>query len=185
MLNRNFAPFPILVTERLILRQLVTDDEKEIFTLRSDREINKYLDRKASKTIGDARNFINMINENIVKNDAVYWAITLKNKNTLAGTICLFGFSEENSKCEMGYELLTDFQGQGIMKEAVEKVIDYAFNTIKVEEIQAFPHRDNQRSIKLLEQFSFKNLNEPDVTGPAVVCYQLTNAYFSRLRHIS
>jgi ribosomal-protein-alanine N-acetyltransferase len=171
MLNGTFTPFPILTTERLTLRQLVINDEQEIFTLRSDSEINKYLDRQISNTIDDARDFINKI----TRSDSLYWAITLSDKNVLIGTICLFGFSDENYKCEIGYELLTNFQGQGIMKEAVEKVIDYAFNTIKVKKIEAFMHRDNLSSIKLLEKFSFRNSNEPDNTNPDLICYYLTN----------
>jgi len=173
MLNRIFTPFPILKTERLTLRQLVINDEQEIFILRSDSEINKYLARQIANTIDDARNFINKVNENIAKNDSLYWAITFSNKNILVGTICLFSFSDENGTCEIGYELLTNFQGQGIMKEAVEKVIDYAFNTIKVQKIEAFFQRDNQSSIKLLEKFSFRNSNEPDKTDPEVICYHL------------
>ena len=176
MLNRSFTPFPILITERLTLRQLVISDEQEIFTLRSDSEINKYLDRQVSNTIEDARNFINKVNENINKNDSLYWAITLSDGNILVGTICLFGFSDENGECEIGYELLTNFQGQGIMKEAAEKVIDYALNTIKVQKIEAFLHRDNKSSIKLLEKFAFRNSNEPDETNPDLICYQLTNS---------
>ena len=176
MLNRNFKPFPILATERLTLRQLLITDEQEIFTLRSDREINKYLDRQVSKTVDDARNFINMINGNIHKNDSIYWAITLRDRNILVGTICLFGFSDEDNKCEIGYEILTNFQGQGIMSEAAEKVIDFAFNTNKVQKIEAFLHKDNQRSIKLLEKLSFRNSNEPDKTNPELICFNLTNS---------
>jgi len=176
MLNRTFAPFPILTTERLTLRQLIISDDQEIFTLRSDGEINKYLDRQLSNTIDDARNFINKISEHVNKNDSIYWAITFSDRKQLVGTICLFGFSDESRSCEIGYELLTNFQGQGIMKEAAEKVIDYAFNTIKVKKIEAFFHRDNQRSIKLLEKFSFRNSNEPDKTNPDLICYHLTNS---------
>ena len=171
MLNGTFTPFPILTTERITLRQLLINDEQEIFTLRSDSEINKYLDRQISNTIDDARNFIIKIN----KSGSLYWAVALSDKNILVGTICLFGFSDENYKCEIGYELLTNFQGQGIMKEAVEKVIDYAFNTIKVKKIEAFMHRDNLSSIKLLEKFSFRNSNEPDKTNPELICYNLIN----------
>ena len=176
MLNKIFTSFPILTTERLTLRQLVITDEQEIFTLRSDSEINKYLDRQISNTIDEARNFINTVNENINKNDSLYWAITLSDKNILIGTICLFAFSDENYKCEIGYELLTNFQGQGIMKEAAEKVIDYAFNTIKVRKIEAFFHRDNQSSIKLLEKLSFRNSNKPDEANPDLIYYHLTNS---------
>jgi [ribosomal protein S5]-alanine N-acetyltransferase len=176
MLNRSFTPFPILTTERLTLRQPLINDEQDIFTLRSDSEINKYLDRQVSNTIDDARNFISKVNENINKNDSLYWAITLSDRNILVGTICLFGFSDENDNCEIGYELLTNFQGQGIMKEAAEKVIGYAFKTIKVKKIEASLHRDNQSSIKLLEKLSFRNANEPDKTNPDLICYHLTNS---------
>lgn len=176
MLNKNFTPFPILTTERLVLRQLQINDEQEIFTLRSDSEINKYLDRQVSNTIDDARNFIDKVVENINKNDSLYWAITLSDVNILVGTICLFGFSDENDKCEIGYELLTNFQRQGIMKEASEKVIDYALNTIKIQKIEAFIHRDNQSSIKLLEKLSFRNSNESDKTNPELICFYLTNS---------
>lgn len=175
MLTRIFTPFPILTTERLTLRQLLINDEHEIFTLRSDSEINKYLDRQLSNTIDDARNFIIKVNENINKNVALYWAITFSDRNRLVGTICLYGFSDENDNCEIGYELLTNFQGKGIMKEAVEKVIDYAFNTIKVEKIKAFFHRDNQRSINLLEKVSFSSSNKSDETNPELICYHLSN----------
>ena len=176
MLNRTFTPFPILTTERLTLRQLVINDEQEIFTLRSDGEINKYLDRQVSKTIADARGFIDKVNDNINKNDSLYWAITLSDGNILVGTICLYGFSDENGSCEIGYELLSKFQGQGIMQEAAEKVIEYSFNIIRVEKIEAFFHRDNQSSIKLLEKFSFRDSNEPDKTNPDLICYYLTNS---------
>ena len=177
MLNRSFTPFPILTTERLTLRQLLHKDAQEIFTLRSDSEINKYLDRQLSHTIDDARDFINRVTENINKNTSIYWAITLIDSNILVGTICLFGFSDDNYKCEIGYELLTNFQGQGIMKEAAEKVIAYAFNTIKVQKLEAIFHRDNQRSINLLEKLLFRNSNESDKTNPELICYHLSNPF--------
>ena len=175
MLNKTFTPFPILTTERLTLRQLGINDEQGIFTLRSDSEINKYLDRQIANTIDDARNFINKVNENINKNNSIYWAITFSDKNILVGTICLFSFSDEDDKCEIGYELLTNFQGQGIMTEAVEKVIDYAFNTIGVQQIEASFHKDNLRSIKLLEKFLFKNANEADKANPDLIYYSLVD----------
>ena len=61
------------------------------------------------------------------------------------------------------------------MKEAVEKVIEYAFNTIRVQKIEAFFHRDNQRSIKLLEKLSFRDSNEPVEAYPDLIYYYLTN----------
>lgn len=176
MVDLTPASFPILITERLTLRPLEISDVQEIFTLRSDSEINKYLNRQPSNTIDDARNFIIKINENTGNNGSLYWAITFTGNNLLLGTICLFGFSDENNKCEVGYELLTNFQKQGIMKEALEKVIEYAFNIINVQKIEAFIHRDNEQSLKLMDKLSFRNSNKFDETNPDLVCYHLTNS---------
>src|SRR6185437_15822575 len=131
MINKNSTPFPTLATERLILRQLFESDVEEIFLLRSDPIINKYLDRQPSKTLEDSLAFI----KNIRNNEVLYWAITLASREKLIGTICLFDISEELKKAEIGYELLSDYQGQGIMSEATKKIIDYAYHALGLKTI--------------------------------------------------
>lgn len=176
MVNRNLTSFPILATERLTLRQLSTDDQQNIFALRSDTEINKYLEREPSKTIEDAINFINKVNDNIQKSNSIYWVITLTKTKTFVGTICLFDFSNENS-CEIGYELMTKFQCQGIMKEATEKVIDYAFQTLQFQKIVALAHNRNQNSIKLLTKFNFLQSLEMNKENPDFNIFTLTTIH--------
>lgn len=70
--EKKFKPFPVLKTERLILRKLASDDANEIFALRSSDLVNKYLDRKPSNSIDNAKNFIQAINKNIESNDSFY-----------------------------------------------------------------------------------------------------------------
>lgn len=154
MKNR-FNPFPTLTTGRLTLRQLSIDDKDAIFALRSDPEINKFLGRAPSKNIDDAINFINNINDNIKQNNSIYWVITLRETNTFVGTICLFDFSIEKNTCEIGYELITKFQGKGIMKEAIQVVIEHAFQKLTVQKIIACTHIGNQGSTKLLRNCNF------------------------------
>jgi ribosomal-protein-alanine N-acetyltransferase len=154
--QRIFTPFPVLKTQRLVLRQLTPGDDQEIFLLRSDENINRYLDRKPAKSIEDARKFIKNINTSIQTNDSIYWGISLDVKQPLIGTVCLFDFSADNSKAEIGYELLPGFQRQGIMQEAVSIVIDYALNQLKLIDIEAVSHSENQHSVRLLEKFNFK-----------------------------
>jgi len=174
MVNRNFTPFPILTTGRLTLRQLSIDDKQDIFALRSDTEINKYLDREPSKTIDDAINFIRKVNDNIKNNNSVYWVISLTSTKTFVGTICLFDFSDEKNSCEIGYELMTKFQGQGIMKEAVQVVIDYAFRTLKFKKIIASTHYENLNSTNLLLKFNFVKSLETDKENPDLNIFTLT-----------
>ena len=176
MTNINFKPFPVLTTESLTFRQPSTDDQRDVLALRSDPEINKYLGRQPSKTIEDAINFINKVNENIEKNNSIYWVITFTKTKEFVGTICLFDFSNEKNSCEIGYELMTKFQRQGIMKEATKKIIDYAFHTMQFQKIVAFTHNDNQNSTKLLEKFDFKKSVEADKENPDLNIFTLTNS---------
>ena len=155
-MGKNFTPFPVLKTERLTLRQLKSSDAEEIFTLRSNDIVNKYLDRKPSKSIDDAKNFINAIDENIQRNNSIYWAITLNGIDKLIGTICLFDFSNDHSKAEIGYELLPGFQGKGIMREATLKVIDFGIHHMGLTSIEACTHSENESSTSLLEKLDFK-----------------------------
>jgi ribosomal-protein-alanine N-acetyltransferase len=172
MRGKDFTPFPILKTERLTLRQLIISDENEIFALRSDTNVNKYLDRKLGQSIDEARNFIKTINENIKRNDSIYWAITLNDTDKLIGTICLFNFSDENLKVEIGYELLPDFQGKGIMQEAASKVIDFGNQYIGLNSIEAHTHSKNQSSVGLLEKLDFKKESTVD---DHFMIFKLTN----------
>lgn len=157
----NTEKFPILTTERLTLRRLSIVDYQDIFDLRSDKEINKFLDRQLCKTTEDAKNFIRKVNENIEKGGTYYWAISLTETKQFVGTICLFDFSIEKNSCEIGYELIINYQKQGIMQEAVEKVINFVFQTLEFKKILAFTYYENLNSTNLLSKLNFvKSLAE-------------------------
>lgn len=148
-------PFPNIITERLSLRQLKIEDENEIFVLRSDERVLKYLDIPIAKTIDDARNFIEKINNGIINNEWIYFGITLKNKTKLIGTICIWNISKDGLTADIGYVLHPDFQGRGIMREALIKVINYGFEIMKLKSIDADVDPNNFKSIKLLEKNGF------------------------------
>jgi [ribosomal protein S5]-alanine N-acetyltransferase len=107
----NTETFPILTSKNLTLRQLSIDDYQDVFDLRSDPELNRFLGRQICKTTEEAKNFINNVNGNIKKGGTYYWAISLKETKQLVGTVCIFNFSAEKNSCEIGYELMTKFQG--------------------------------------------------------------------------
>jgi len=151
----NFSPFPELTTERLRIRQLVADDANEIFKLRSDDRVNRFIGRSKCKSIEEAGAFINKINRSISNNESVYWGLALKENNKLVGTICLWNMQPENYRSEIGYELHPDYWGKGIMREAMAKVISYAFETLKLHTIEADTVPDNLQSVLVLEKNGF------------------------------
>ncbi|WP_281637290.1 GNAT family N-acetyltransferase [Flavobacterium marginilacus] len=169
-MNKGLQNFPILITERLTLRQLSIDDTAEILLLRSDDEINKFFNRKPSRTLNDALHFIKIIIEN---DDTFYWAVTKTGDEKLIGTICLFDFEDDTAKCEIGYELRTEYQGQGIMAEAARNVIQYAADTLGIKTIDASTHKDNKSSTTLLQKLNFKNLESINPENPNLISFRL------------
>jgi len=172
----NFTPFPSLTTERLILRRLSVEDENEIYAIRSDERVNKYLDRQSCTSLDEALKFINKINAGILNNESIYWAVSFKDKKKLIGTICLWNISDDCSKADIGFELFPEYQGKGIMQEAAKAVIEYGFNIMGLKRIEGEVAPGNTKSINLMRKFNFKlkdnNMNEG---VPKVVIYELIN----------
>lgn len=151
----NFTPFPELDTSRLKLRQLVNTDDQKVLLLRSDPQVNEFLVRPRQKDINEARAFIAKINNGIKENQWIYWAIELQDTMGIVGTICLWNFSDDKLAAEVGYELLPDKQGKGIMNEALEAVIEFGFTSMGLTTIKAYTHRENQKSTHLLLKKGF------------------------------
>jgi len=156
MKTNGLITFPVLTTERLELRQIHCEDCDEIFRLLTDKQVNKYYARPRAANFEDARNYIEMILSATNKARLFYWAICFKGEPKLVGTICLWNFRKEERKAEIGYELLPEFQMKGIMKEAFKRVVDFAFETLPLKAIDAWPNAENYRAIKLLEDSHFK-----------------------------
>lgn len=177
----HFHPFPALSTQRLFLRRLVKQDDNEIFLLRSNELVNKYLERTKASCIEEAQEFIEKINEGISNDQCMYWAICFRNEEKLIGTICLWNFSIEHNKAEIGYELLPEFHGKGIMQEAFAKVINYGFAVLKLRKIEACTIAPNIHSIKILERNHFKRDAEleakldPKTKNNEQLIYSLSN----------
>jgi ribosomal-protein-alanine N-acetyltransferase len=178
-MNKNFSPFPILETERLFLRKLSLDDAEEIFALRSNDEVNKYIDRPKAGDIDEAIAFINKVNIGVANDNWLYWVICFKDNPMLIGTICLWNLNEVENKAEVGYELIPEYQGKGIAKEALSKIIEFAFDLVQLNKIEAYTHKENLSSTKLLEKFNFvRDTHEESkidfsVENPNIVVYSI------------
>lgn len=107
------AAFPLLTTERLVLRRLDTTDSDALLRLRSDERVNKYLNREPAKTKADADAFIEKIHQ-LTPDKGFYWAISLNNDPELVGTICYWNMNMEKNNAETGFELLPDYHGRGV-----------------------------------------------------------------------
>src|SRR5438094_3225502 len=167
MVQIQFTPFPELATARFRLRQLTKDDENEIFALRSDDFINQYLDRPKANTLDDARNFISKISDGIAKNESIFWVVTPRDGTRFLGSICLWQISREEAKAEIGFELLPENHGKGVMQEVIPRIIQFGFKEMKLQTIEAELSPRNLKSVRLLEKNNFTlaavNEENPDL----------------------
>ncbi|RWX03704.1 GNAT family N-acetyltransferase [Flavobacterium cerinum] len=171
-----FSPFPILSTERLILRKITLDDDKAIYLQRSNEIVNKYIARTPPADITEAQAWITRINKSIDEGQNVNWAITSKNCGTFIGLICLWNFSEDRTIAETGYELNPGYHGKGYMNEALNSVINFGFSSLKLSMIEAYTQKGNVNSIKLLTKNGF--VHDPsriDEGFPLNTIYTLSN----------
>ena len=145
-----------LTTERLHLRVLKDKDAQEIQFLRSDPVVNKFVERKKTETIIEAINYIKRIQKSVYNKEVHYWCICLKGNPQLIGTICLWNFSKDLKKAEVGYDLHPDFHGRGIMSESLDSVLDFGFNKLNLINIEAYTQFDNAASVNLLKKKKFK-----------------------------
>lgn len=155
MLTINFSPFPNLETERLLLRRVDSNDVKEIFALRSNPETMKYIPRPIVKTDEDALEHIAMIDSKIDSNEGINWAITLKDNPKLIGIIGHYRIKPESYRAEIGYMLLPEYHGKGIVSEAVREAVKYGFNVMNLHSLEAIIAPDNHASAKVLEKNGF------------------------------
>ena len=152
--------FPILQTDRLILRKVELADDDAIFSMRSDVRNNLFINRDLPKTIRDAQIFIKNINEGFHYRRWLYWGVSTIELPIIVGTICLWHFAENPKRAEIGYEIHPNFQGYGYMTEAIKIVLKYGFETLKLDKIDAFTHRENLSSISVLKKNDFQFLKK-------------------------
>jgi ribosomal-protein-alanine N-acetyltransferase len=155
MLQFNFQPFPTLTTERLILRSFDTRDARQLFLLRSDNRVLKYIDRAPLTSIKEALQFIEKIKESLDNNDGITWAVSLRDEQAMIGSIGFWKTDKENHRAEIGYMLSPEFQQKGIMQEAIVSVLDFGFTTMQLHSVEANVNIGNASSIRLLEKNNF------------------------------
>ncbi len=160
MLTVGFSEFPKLITERIILRRICAQDLESIHQLRCDQAVNIMVGRETPTNLSQTLGFITKIETMVEKRECLYWVIAFKEGNSLIGTICCWNFDVQNEIVEIGYEMLPEFRGRGLMKEALNKVIDYTFEELNAKLITAFPSVVNENSVALLKALNFQLENK-------------------------
>ncbi len=175
---------PALQTKNYRLQPLARQHAVDIFELRSSPEVSRYLDRPLMKRPEEATEFVAYIEEGTPQGDYLYWVIERKEDKQVAGTICLWRFDQQRSRADLGYELKPAFQGQGIMGEALQRVVRYARDTLSLYRLYACTNEANEASLRLLKRANFtfeRKLFEDPNMQVFVLHFQGLPAYLQRI----
>lgn len=154
------SQFPILETKRLILRQPVDDDEDLIFNLYHEPAVVKYI-MDPIQTRDQAHAILHSYMDDFFRQERIFWTIVRKDTSVGIGTCCFEQFSSPGLG-EIGYDLLPDQQGYGFMREAIKAMLQFGFNVLQLEEIEAFVTPQNLRSIQALQILDFHITGEKE-----------------------
>ena len=135
-----------LYTDRLILRPFKKDDSAAMFkNWTYDERVAKYCRWYPHQSIEETEEFLKMC---IGKEYC--WAITLKDNDEPIGSIDLVGMNSAGVN-EIGYLLMYEYWGKGVMTEAVKAVIDELFRN-GFEKIGACHMTENPASGRVMQK---------------------------------
>ena len=149
------SAFPILETDRLILRQVTKDDANSLLKYLSDKDVMRYVGLEPFKSIDDALDEISWYKSMLEKRTGIRWGITLKDQGEVIGSCGFLNVVSQHYRSEIGVELSREHWGKGIASEAFEAVIRYGFEQMNLQRIEALIEPPNIPSQKLAERQGF------------------------------
>jgi ribosomal-protein-alanine N-acetyltransferase len=147
-----------LETERLVLREAVDDDAAVLlaYHLRNDERFAPWEPKRGTEEV----QHLQWIRWRRTETDAgralTFLAFDRATPNMLAGVVNLDGFSREPERSAMlSYTVDGAYEGKGYAREACQAMIDYAFQTLDLQQLTATYDVANARSGGLLARLGF------------------------------
>ena len=147
--------FPVLTTERLVLRETAEHDVEAVFAMESDPVAMRYWSKPPMRDMSEALASVERARAFFKSRLAFRWSIARPADDLMLGHVSLFSFSEQNGRAEIGYGLARAHWGQGYMHEALTAVVDYAFGPLGLRRLEADTDPRNQASLRALERLGF------------------------------
>jgi len=143
-----------LETERLIIRESVTDDAQDLFEMDSDPVVQRYtgdvMPASVSETADRIANY-----KDYKKYGYGRWTTILKETNEIIGW-CGLKYLEDINETDLGYRWKQKHWGKGYATEASMACLKYGFEELNLPQIVAQVLEDNGASIRVLEKVGMK-----------------------------
>lgn len=149
-------PIPFLSGARVRLRALAASDVDALFALHSDARVMRYWSCPAWTARQQAIDHVARMTRERESLEFYPWATTLADDDALVGTCSLFGIDHENQRATIGYALMAELWGRGLASEMLRLALDFAFDALDLNRIEADIDPLNLASCTLVERAGFE-----------------------------
>lgn len=148
--------FPILETERLILRELTENDAQSVLNCFSNEDVLRYYGQNPLSSVNQVKQIIRHFAINYNEKRGIKWGIKIKGKEGIIGTIGIQDWSIEHKRADISYALFPEYWGNGYATEAVREVLSFGFKELDLTRIGAIVFVENTGSNQLLTKLGFE-----------------------------
>jgi RimJ/RimL family protein N-acetyltransferase len=146
----------VLETKRLILRWFTPDDASFVYELLNEPAWKRYIGDRGIDSVEAARDYIETVPiASYRRHGFGLFAVELKANGTLVG---MCGLIKRNvlKDVDIGFALVSRFEGHGLAHEAAAATLVYSRNTLGLDRVVAITSLDNERSARLLERLGMR-----------------------------
>ncbi len=146
-----------LETKRLILRRFTLEDSKQMYNnWANDDDVTKYLTWPTHKSEEVSRYILNEWVGEYTSLKYYQWCIELKETGEAIGSIGAVDYNEATSAVEIGYCIGKRYWNKGYTSEAFSAVIDFFFNQIGLNRVEARHDPNNRVSGLVMKKCGLK-----------------------------
>lgn len=164
----------MLETKRLILKPIALSHLDDLFALRSDPNVMKYIGHGTIQTKKEVEDFIKSSLGYYEKYNLDFFSVFEKETGEFVGQAGLFHF---NFDIELAYRLHEKYWYRGYATELAKALIDYGFNKLSLPKIIAIVHPKNERSRRVMEKSGMSYRGMIDYQGIQCPCYEIYRNY--------
>lgn len=151
-LYRVFSHLPELYSKRLTLRKMLALDAPDMYEYASRSDVTRYLTWNPHPDRSYTREYLEYLGNRYAAGMFYDWAIVFEPDCKMIGTCGFTSFNCTSDSAEVGYVINPDYWGRGIASEALELVLRFGFEELKLHRIEAKFMQENERSRHVMEK---------------------------------
>ncbi|RUS47940.1 GNAT family N-acetyltransferase [Cohnella sp. AR92] len=152
----HFESFPILETDRILLRPITRSDVDDMYEYCSVPEVSRYTTWDYHRNKDDTKGFIDFVRKRYEEEKVGPWGIEYKETKRLIGSCSFVNWNNPCLRAEVGYVLSNRYWNMGIMTEVVRRILEFSFKELELVRVEARCHPDNLGSAKVMEKSGMK-----------------------------